>query len=187
MDIAITYNYDQELALVQACINNERWAQQQLYQENYGKLMAICLRYAGNEEDAMDILHEGFIKIFKNIHRYQSGTSLFAWMRRIMVNAAIDFYRKAIRRRVESIEQAQQISSSDADAISQFSEKEIMAAIQQLSPAYRTVFNLNVIEGYTHKEIGEMLEITESTSRSNLVKARLKLRDILLSSDKNSH
>jgi len=97
-----------------------------------------------------------------------------------MVNSAIDYYRKSIRRRTEDIETAFDISSNDADAISQCSEKEILAAVQQLSPAYRAVFNLYIIEGYSHREIAEQLGITESTSRSNLVKARTKLKEILI-------
>jgi RNA polymerase sigma-70 factor (ECF subfamily) len=96
-----------------------------------------------------------------------------------MVNTAIDFYRKAIRRRTEDIEEAYQLGTDDADAISQFSEQEILAAIQKLTPAYRAVFNLYVIEGYSHKEIGEHLNITESTSRSNLVKARSRLQELI--------
>jgi len=92
---------------------------------------------------------------------------------------AIDFYRKNIRRRTEDIDTAYDLKSMDADAISQCTEKEILEAVQQLTPAYRVVFNLYVIEGYSHKEIAELMEITESTSRSNLVKSRMKLREIL--------
>ena len=144
-------------------------------------MMGVCLRYSNDQEEALDILHEGFIKVFKNIAKYQPGTSLSAWIRRIMVNTAIDYYRKSIRRRTEDIEQAYGLSTTDADAVSQCTEKEILEAIQQLSPAYRAVFNLYVIEGYSHKEIAEMLDITESTSRSNLVKGRLKLQALLSS------
>ena len=144
-------------------------------------MMGICLRYSNDQEEAFDILHEGFIKVFKNISKYQPGTSLSAWIRRIMVNTAIDYYRKSIRRRTEDLEQAYDLSTADADAVSQCTEKEILEAVQQLSPAYRAVFNLYVIEGYSHREIAEMLDITESTSRSNLVKARLKLQALLSS------
>ena len=96
-----------------------------------------------------------------------------------MVNTSIDYYRKSIRRRTEDLEQAYHVSSSDADVVSQCTEKEILGAVQLLSPAYRTVFNLYVIEGYSHKEIAGQLDITESTSRSNLVKARIKLKNLL--------
>ena len=178
MDLALQINYE-ENDLIQACVRQERWAQQQLYKEHYSRLIGVCLRYSNNKEDALDILHEGFIKVFKNISKYQAGTSLIAWMRRIMVNTAIDFYRKSIRRRTDDLETAYHVKTTDPDAISQCSEKEILAAIQTLSPAYRSVFNLYVIEGFAHKEIANQLGITESTSRSNLVKARTKLKGIL--------
>ena len=169
----------QEKDFIEACIARERWAQKQLYEENYSLLMGVCLRYSSNQDDALDILHEGFIKILNNIHKYQPGTSLIAWMRRIIVNTAIDYYRMQSRRRTEDLETAFSVQSKDPDALSQLSVQEIIKCIQQLSPAYRSVFNLYVIEGFSHKEISELLEITESTSRSNLVKARSKLKDML--------
>lgn len=180
MDIALQFQQEEQ-NLVTACIRKEKWAQKQLYEAHYSKMMGVCLRYSNNKEDAVDILHEGFIKVFKNISKYQPGTSIAAWIRRIMVNTSIDYYRKSIRRRTEDLDQAYQVSSDDADAVSQCTEKEILAAVQTLSPAYRAVFNLYVIEGYSHKEIAEQLGITESTSRSNLVKARTKLKGILAS------
>ncbi len=178
MDIALKLQHE-EKDFITACVNKERWAQKQLYETHYSKMMGVCLRYSNNREDALDILHDGFLKVFNNISKYQPGTSISAWIRRIMVNTSIDFYRKNIRRRTEDIEQAFDLSGTDADAISQCSEREILIAVQTLSPAYRTVFNLYVIEGFSHKEIATQLGITESTSRSNLVKARLKLKGIL--------
>jgi RNA polymerase sigma factor (sigma-70 family) len=149
--------------------------------------MGVCLRYASNPDDALDILHEGFIKVFKHIGaKYQPGTSLSAWIRRIMVNTAIDYYRKVIRRRTDDLDTAYDLATDEPDAISKCSEKDIMLAIQQLTPAYRAVFNLYVIEGYSHKEIADELDITESTSRSNLVKARLKLQGLLASKSMNA-
>ncbi len=178
MDIVFPIE-NEETNLIQACARKERWAQKVLYENFYGKMMGVCLRYSNNSEDALDILHEGFIKVFRHIGRYQPGTSLNAWIRRIMVNTAIDFYRKNIRRRTEDLDTAYDISTKDADAVSRATEQEILEAVQELSPAYRTVFNLYVIEGFSHKEIGQALDITESTSRSNLVKARMKLKDAL--------
>ncbi len=178
MDIALDLQ-NQEHTLITACMRQERWAQHKLYEEHYGKMMGVCMRYANNREDARDILHEGFIKVFKNLRSYKPGTSLSAWIRRIMVNTSIDFYRKSVRRRTEDIEHAQYAPSSDVSAVSQCSEREILEAVQQLSPVYRTVFNLYVIEGYPHKDIAAQLGITESTSRSNLLKARVKLQGIL--------
>lgn len=178
MDLALPLGYE-ENDLIKACVHKERWAQKVLYEEHYGKMMGVCLRYSNNSEDALDILHEGFIKVFKNMSKYEVGTSLSAWIRRIMVNTAIDFYRKNVRRRTEDIEQAYDVGSSEPDAISDLTTKEILSVVQELSPAYRAVFNLYVIEGYAHKEIAAILGITESTSRSNLVKARFKLKETL--------
>lgn len=169
----------QERDFIEACIARERWAQKRLYEENYSLLMGVCLRYSSNQDDALDILHEGFIKILNNIHKYQPGTSLIAWMRRIIVNTAIDYYRMQTRRRTDDLETAYEVQTSEPDAVSQLTVQEIIACIQRLSPAYRSVFNLYVVEGFSHKEIAEILHITESTSRSNLVKARTKLKDLL--------
>ncbi|MEM9888406.1 MAG: RNA polymerase sigma factor [Bacteroidota bacterium] len=181
MDISLSIG-NHERDLIAACRQKERWAQQELYETYYGKMMGVCMRYADSEDEALDLLHEGFMKVFRHIGKYQSGTSINAWMRRIMVNTCIDAYRKKVRRRTEDIEEAYSLSSDAADAISQCSEREILEAIQQLSSAYRTVFNLYIIEGYSHKEIANKLDISESTSRSNLVKARTKLKSLLKSS-----
>ena len=177
MDIALPLEHQTEHQLVTALIRGERWAQQQLYEAHYGKMMGVCLRYAGSREEALDLLHEGFIKVFQYIGRYKPGTSLAAWIRTVMVNNCIDHYRKAIRRRTEELGEAYTLSNDDPDALSHLTEREILDAVQLLSPAYRAVFNLYVVEGYSHKEIAEALQITESTSRSNLVKARLKLQE----------
>ena len=178
MSFVINLQGDEQI-IIEACIANERWAQQQLYEAFYSPMMGICLRYASNEHEAMDILHEGYIKVFRHISKYQVGTSLFSWIKRIMVNTAIDYYRKESRRKTENIDHAYKISSNEPSPLSDLSKKEILAAIQSLSAAYRNVFNLYVIEGFSHREIGEALGISESTSRSNLVKARAKLREIL--------
>jgi RNA polymerase sigma factor (sigma-70 family) len=180
MDIALSLQRE-EKNLIKACISKERWAQKELYETYYGKMIGVCLRYSNDQDDAKDILHEGFIKVFKNIDKYQLGTSLGAWIRRIMINTSIDYYRKSIRRRTEDLDQAQYEMAEDEDPISNCSAKEIMQCVQQLSPAYRVVFNLYAIEGYSHKEISKQLEISESTSRSNLVKARVKLKQMLSS------
>ncbi len=183
MDIALPLQIT-ERDVVSACARKERWAQQKLYEEYYSQMISVCLRYANNQDDALDLMHEGFIKVFNHISKYQPGTSLVAWMRRIMVNTCIDHYRKNTRRRTEDIEEAFQVKSLDPDAVSQCSEHEILEAVQSLSPAYRTVFNLYVMEGFSHREISELIGITESTSRSNLVKARLKLQEILVSRER---
>ena len=177
MDVALPLEHPVEHELVSALLRRERWAQHQLYQSYYGKMMGVCLRYAGSRDEALDLLHEGFMKVFQHIGRYRPGTSLPAWIRTVMVNSCIDHYRKTIRRRTEDLTEAHGLSNDDPDALSHLTEQEILDAVQQLSPAYRAVFNLYVVEGYSHKEIADALQITESTSRSNLVKARLKLQE----------
>ena len=179
MNIAFSRVHVDETELVTACARGERWAQQALYEAHFDQLLPVCQRYAANSSEAMDMLHEGFIKIFKNIGRYQPNTSLGAWMRRLTVNACIDTYRKEVRRRTDDLDASFDLSADEADAVSQCTEAEILEAIQRLSPVYRAIFNLYAIEGYSHREIGEQLGITESTSRSNLVKARQKLKAAL--------
>lgn len=181
MNITLQLDRDGEKDFVSALVRQEQWAQQALYEEYYGKMMGICLRYAGSRDEARDMLQEGFIKVFQHIGRYQQkpGISLGAWIRTVIVNNCIDAYRKELRRRSSSIEEAYQLCDPDPNILSKLSEAEIMAAVQQLSPAYRTVFNLFVIDGYSHKEIADILHINESTARSNLVKARSKLQELL--------
>lgn len=183
MEVTLNLEYE-ERDFIQACVARERWAQRKLYEDYYGTLMGLCLRYADNPDDALDILHDGYIKVFRHIGKYQPGTSLIAWMRRIMVNTAIDYYRKKTRRRTEDLDAAHGVQSNDPSVLSSMTTEMILNCIQNLSPAYRSVFNLYVIEGYSHKEIADILSITESTSRSNLVKARLKLREMLVSLNK---
>ncbi len=179
MDLSLNLKHEEEL-FISACVRKESWAQQKLYEEHYGTMMGVCLRYASHEDEALDILHDAFIKVFRNIGDYKPGTSLHAWIRRIMVNTAIDHYRKQSRRRTEDLEQAFGIQSQEPNAISLCSAEDVVKCIQKLTPAYRSVFNLYIVEGYSHKEIAKILNITESTSRSNLVKARIKLKQLLI-------
>ena len=123
-------------------------------------MMGVCLRYAKSEEDAKDILNDGFIKVFRYLHKYKIGTSLMGWMRRIMINTAIDFYRKELRHRSEDIDQIYHFSSSDADAVSNLTERELLRMINELPTSYRTVFNLYAID--------TMLELTPGIKMDEL-------------------
>lgn len=187
MNLSIPYQLVSEQECILACIRQEHWAQKKLYEDHYSQMMAVALRYAGNHEEALDILHESFVKIFRNLTNFQPGTSVSAWIRKIVINTSIDFYRREKKRKTEALEEALHIKSSIPDAISTLSSDEILIAIQQLPPSYRSVFNLYVIEGYAHKEIAEMLGINESTCRANLVKARNKLQHILLKQENDPH
>ena len=178
MDAAIPLEHSEE-DFIKACVHRERWAQKMLYEKYYSGMIGVCLRYSSNREEALDILHDGFIKVFNNIKQYKPGTSLYSWMRRIMINTAIDHFRKEKRRRTDDLENAPNQASQEPGAISRLTEQEILSSVQQLSPVYRTVFNLYVIEGFSHREVASVLDISESTSRSNLAKARANLRDML--------
>jgi RNA polymerase sigma-70 factor (ECF subfamily) len=178
MNFAIDLLHSEE-DFIRACVAKEAWALKKLYEYHYPVMYPVCRRYANNEEDALDILHDGFIKVFRHIEKYQSGTSLVSWIKRVMINTAIDYYRRESRRRSFDIEDAKNLATDEADALSKISAEEIIDLLQHLSPAYRSVFNLYVIEGYSHKELADILQITESTSRSNLVKARNKLKELI--------
>jgi RNA polymerase sigma-70 factor (ECF subfamily) len=179
MDMIINSLAGNEESFIQACILKESWALQRLYEAYYPVMYPTCLRYANNEDDALDILHDGFIKVFSNLEKYQAGTSLGAWIKRIMINTSIDYYRRESRRRTSDLDNITEPYSEEPDIISKLSAEELLNSLQQLSPAYRSVFNMYIIEGYSHKELAEILGITESTSRSNLVKARNKLKEII--------
>lgn len=178
--MSFVYNLGKEEDYLAACMREERWAQELLYKDFYPKMMPLCQRYATTKDDALDILHEGFIKVFKHIKKYQMGTSLNAWIKRIMINTAIDYYRKSVRRRTEDLDHVYDMSAKEPNAINFLSAEEIIQCLNKLSPSYRAIFNLYIIEGYSHKEIAQRLTISESTSRSNLVKARAKLKTLLL-------
>ena len=169
--------------IVKQCVKGDRKAQRELYKTFYGKMMSVCYRYSNNSEDAKDILQDGFVKVFGNLKKYNFTGSLEGWIRRIIVNTAIDHYRK--HKNVHFIDDEEGFilensKTESADSIySQFGEEVIIEAIQALSPSYRAVFNLNAIEGFQHKEIAEKLGISEGTSKSNLAKAKKNLRKIL--------
>ena len=169
--------------IVDGCVKGKRKYQKQLFEMFYGKMMGVCMRYAKDRDEAQDMVQNGFIKIFKKLDVYNFEGSLEGWIRRIMVNTAIDQIRKNKRdpfaieddHRVQNIEEDIPFSEEDEQHIKIKAEAAI-EAISKLSPAYRTVFNMYVIEGYTHKEIAEYLGISEGTSKSNLAKAKQKLK-----------
>lgn len=147
--------------------------QEELYNRFAPKMYAVCLRYANNADDAQDLLQEGFIKVYKNLHRFRAEGSFEGWIRRVFINSSIEHYRKKVAKLATVSEKEEStIESRDSNAIDSLAEKDIIALIQDLSPGYRTVFNLYVIEGYSHKEIGELLSISEGTSKSQLARAK---------------
>jgi RNA polymerase sigma-70 factor (ECF subfamily) len=172
---------------IEGCVRNSRESQKTIYSSFYGYALTICDRYAGNKDDAVEILNDGFLKIFKEIHKYQPAyadtvASFTGWLRKIMVYTAIDHFRKNKKHLAHGHTDPSllQIASPHETALDKLSHEEILKAIQFLSPAYRTVFNLFVIEGLSHDEISKKLGIAEGTSKSNLAKARIHLHKILL-------
>ncbi|MFK7906089.1 MAG: RNA polymerase sigma factor [Chitinophagales bacterium] len=185
MDIALKLYKQQALSksqeLLAGCIRGERMYQKELYHKYYGRMMGVCMRYTNNREEAKDVLNEGFMKVFKNLARYKPNHSLEAWIKRIMINTSIDHYRKnkKLRNNVDIEYASTKPAEGNVNIISQLSAEEILKLVQRLTPAYRTVFSLYVIEGYNHREIGEKLGVSEGTSKSNLAKARGKLRAMI--------
>ncbi len=169
--------------IVSGCIKGKRKYQKRLFEMFYGKMMGVCMRYAKDQDEAQDMVQNGFIKIFKKLDVYNFEGSLEGWIRRIMVNTAIDQIRKNKRdpfsieddARVQNIEEDVPFSEED-EYETKIQAEEAIKAISNLSPAYKTVFNMYVMEGFTHKEIAEYLGISEGTSKSNLAKAKQKLK-----------
>lgn len=171
---------------VEACGRNSRESQKIIYSSFYGYAMAICDRYAGNQDDAIEILNDGFLKIFKEIHHYRPAyadviSSFKGWLRKIMVYTSIDHFRKNQKHQVvtQLDNVVYQVPSVSEDALEKISYEEIIRSVQLLSPGYRTVFNLFVIEGWSHDEIAGHLGISAGTSKSNLSKAKRQLQKIL--------
>jgi RNA polymerase sigma factor (sigma-70 family) len=161
------------------CRKQDRSSQKMLYELFYAYGMSICLRYADNRDEAAGILNDGFMKIFTNIKQFDLSKPLRPWLRKIMVNTAINYYRQKQRNiRPEEMDSASREQETE-NIISGISYQEIIGMMHKLPPAYRTVFNLYVIEGYKHEEIAKMLGITAGTSKSNLFKAKESLRNIL--------
>jgi RNA polymerase sigma factor (sigma-70 family) len=170
--------------LINECLRQNRGAQKMLYQTFYGFAMGICLRYANNRYDAAEILNKGFLKVFTSINRYHHRYPFKAWLSEIMVNASIGHYRR-------NMETASFDDSGTADyltkeefANTKLSYNDLLLKVQELSPAYRIVFNLYVIEGYSLERISKMLNINIRISELNLFKARTKLKEMILKSDK---
>jgi len=172
--------------LIKGCVRENKDSQYALYQKYAGKMMGICLRYASNRMEAEDILQESFMKIFDNISKFRSEGSFEGWMKRVVVNVALRFYQKRTQNRIEFQEDLHENETAVflPRAIDKINEKDLLNLINTLPQGYRLVFNLFAIEGYSHVEIGEMLQIGESTSRSQLNKARKWLQSKLKESDK---
>lgn len=172
--------------IIQSCLNGDKVSQKVLYEAFYGKMFAVCIRYTGDYYEAQDVLHDGFIKIFSHLRSFKNEGSIEGWIRRIIVNNSIDYIKQRNRlfidniddKRLENIED-KYFKEAELERLNEMKANHVMELIQKLSPAYRTVFNMYVIEDYSHKEIAEILNISVGTSKSNLSKAKIRLREIL--------
>ena len=171
-----------EKELIRRCKKKNAKAQKLLYKQYHGSLLGICMRYGKSKAEAEDILQMAMMKIYKNIDSYSGKGSFEGWMKRIVINMAVDNFRKNHKyyyhENIDDISESTNLSDEISDSLA---AKDILKTIQQLPPGYRLVFNLYAIEGYTHKEIALKLGISESTSKTQLMKARLKLQKMLLS------
>ncbi|MBO7117886.1 MAG: RNA polymerase sigma factor [Bacteroidales bacterium] len=167
--------------LLKACIKGDREAQKTLYESLSPKMFPVCLRYMSSREEAEDVLQEGFVTLFSKLDSYSGKGSFEGWARKIFVNTALMQLRKNdVLKESEDLEGAWDISSQDPTIIQNIGYQELLELIESLPPGFRTVFNMYVIEGYSHKEIGEALGISENTSRSQLQRARVILQKKVL-------
>jgi len=170
-----------EEVLIQGCLRNDAAAQQELYYKYSPKMLSVCYRYAKSREDAEDMLQEGFIKVFTQIHQFQNRGALEGWIRRIIVHTCINNLKKN-KKFSDSVDiiHASSISLREDNIPSILQAKQVVESIRLLPLGYRTVLNLYAIEGYSHKEIAEILDIEESTSRSQYTRAKAMLEEILV-------
>jgi RNA polymerase sigma factor (sigma-70 family) len=169
--------------LISNCIKRERKAEYEMYKNTYSYLMSICIRYTRNEERAKEALNTGFLKILNHLDRYKPEIPFKVWIRRIMINTLIDDFRKQKKHhsKIEYVEDYRESSdfSESNMALQNINAAQIHKLIEQLPPQSQQVFNLYVIDGYTHKEIGELMGISEGTSKWHLNASRQKLKEML--------
>ncbi|CAM3785492.1 sigma-70 family RNA polymerase sigma factor [Pontibacter korlensis] len=165
--------------MLQGCLKQDREAQRKLYKHFFGYAMSICTRYSKDQEEAKEVLNDGFMKVFTRLKQYDTQKPFKWWLRRVMINTALDNYRHNLRNyHLRNIEAAAP-TADPYDVVQQINYEYLISLVQKLSPAYRAVFNLYVIDGYNHEEIAQMLGTTVGTSKSNLAKARANLREAL--------
>ena len=167
--------------LLKACIQGDRKAQRKLYEQLAPKMFPVCLRYMNNREMAEDVMQDGFVTLFSKLDSYSGTGSFEGWARKIFVNTALmQLRRNDVLKESDNLDDAWDIGRPDPSAIQEIGHKELLDLIAELPPGFRTVFNMYVIEGYSHKEIADELGISENTSRSQLQRARVILQKKIL-------
>ena len=175
----MTVRDDQMKSLISGCIKQDRNSQRKLYQQCYSYAMSICMRYSNGYDDAVEVLNDAFMKVFTHIGQFDQSRSFKSWLRVVLINTALDHYRTNKKHNQTDELEAAWHCAEGASAESQLAYEDLLALVSQLSPAYRTVFNLYVIDGYKHQEIAKMLDISVGTSKANLTKAKANLRNML--------
>jgi RNA polymerase sigma factor (sigma-70 family) len=171
-----------EEQLVKKCLEKDALAQKQLFEYYSKRMMGVCLRYSKDMEEAQDVLQMGFIKVFEKLEMYNQKGSLEGWIRKIIVNTALDNIRKnkKLQNNVDIDKVDYQLDNHDETAVEALSAQDLLKVIQSMPTGFKTVFNMYVIEGYSHKEIAEELNITVSTSKSQFSRARAYLQKVLI-------
>lgn len=168
------------MEVVEDCLKGKESAMKKFYEHFHGFALSVCLSYCENRDDALEIMNDGFLKVFKSLDKIENIERIKPWLRRIMINVAIDHFRKNVKNQTTQLpENSIEPNFGDTSVYAQLSSEDIMKAVQSLPTNYRLVFNLYAIEGYSHKEIGEMLNMAESTSRASLSLANGLLREKL--------
>jgi RNA polymerase sigma-70 factor (ECF subfamily) len=168
-----------ENQIIAGCIHGDRVCQKQLYDRFASKMLGVCMRYAKDRAEAEDMLQEGFIKVFHNIAGFKKEGSFEGWIRRIMIYTAINTFKQRTRKFQETLDCEGIDSPYDDQIVDRISAKEIVALVQHMPEGYRMIFNLYAIEGYTHREIAEILSIAEGTSKSQYSRAKQYMREVL--------
>jgi RNA polymerase sigma-70 factor (ECF subfamily) len=172
-------------SLLQACMKKDRNSQKELYRLYYAYGMNICLHYSKDREEAKEILNDGFYKVFENLDKYDPALSFKGWLRRLLINVAIDYYRRYHRNRpVMEIMTETEPATAFATGFDQLALDDLLGMVQRLSPMYRLVFNLYVMEGFKHEEIAEQVGISVGASKSNLSRAKDKLQQMIAGFEK---
>jgi RNA polymerase sigma factor (sigma-70 family) len=184
-DINLRSKQDDIKKIIEGCKINDRRAQELLYKEFHVSMAAICTRYISNEQDAMQILNDGFLKIFRNVQSYNSAKAgIYTWMSRIMINTAIDFLRKRPIAFVSDFPSTEEETAIENTIVQKINADALLSLIRQLPSATQLVFNLYTVDGFNHREIGKILEISEGTSRWHISEARRELKKLILSYQK---
>ncbi len=187
MSVELEQSMDDQ-KLIEGVISKDAKSQEAFYNKYASRMYALCLRYARHQMEAEDLLQEGFIKVYAHIHEFKFNGSLEGWIRKVFTNLALNVVnKKQFKNELYVADNNFRIESNEISIIDKLSEQELITLISTLPIGYRTIFNLYVIDGYSHFEIAEMLEITESTSRSQLTKAKKSLRELLINKENHEY